>query len=269
MVTLATLFEGGKGSKPRKIPSTRDPELATHILHKRIDRLGKQIRGAARPEEASQWSGYQQSATHYRPADTDDKQRFVKSVLERCRPVRVLDIGANTGTYSLLAAEAGAEVVALDSDTRAIETLWRTAAEQGRNITALVANIARPTPAVGWRNREQLSLLDRLTGKFDMVLMLAVIHHLILREQLPLGHIGDLCAGLTRRWMVLEWVPPADPMYQEWLRSRDDLYGNLSEDDLKRAFAPSFHVIDRTELGNRRVLLLFERNSLDEGAGSA
>jgi hypothetical protein len=122
---------------------------------------------------------------------------------------------------------------------------------------------------VGWRNREQLSLLDRLTGKFDMVLMLAVIHHLILREQLPLAHIGDLFATLTRRWLVLEWVPPSDPMYQEWLRGRDELYGNLSEDDLKQTFASFFHVVDRTELGNHRVLLLFERNFIDGGAGSA
>ena len=274
VVTLATLFEGksGKGKMQQKIPSTSDPELATHILHKRINRLGKQIRGAARTEEATRWSGYQQSASHYRPADTEDKQRFVKDVLERTRPARVLDIGANTGTYSLLAADAGAEVVALDSDIGAVETLWRTAAHRGMKITALVANIARPTPAVGWRNREQLSLLDRLTGKFDLVLMLAVIHHLILREQLPLAHIGDLCASLTRRWLVLEWVPSSDPMYQEWLRGRDDLYGNLSEDDLRQSFAPSFRVVDRMVLGNQRVLLLLERSNFyeaDARAGSA
>jgi 2-polyprenyl-3-methyl-5-hydroxy-6-metoxy-1,4-benzoquinol methylase len=274
VVTLATLFEESSGngtksqpSKPKaqKKPSATDPELAAHILHKRIARLGKQISRAARSETSSRWSGYQQAAAHYRPADTEDKKRFVAAVLERCHPARVLDIGANTGTYSLLAAEAGAEVVALDSDAAAIEALWRTASAQNKPITALVANIARPTPAVGWRNREQLSLLDRLTGKFDLVLMLAVIHHLILREQLPLKHIADLCASLTRRWLVLEWVPPADPMYQEWLRGRDDLYGDLSEEDLKQAFAPFFHVAERTELGNRRVLFLFERNH----AGSA
>jgi hypothetical protein len=100
--------------------------------------------------------------------------------------------------------------------------------------------------------------------------MLAVIHHLILREQLPLAHIADLCASLTRRWLVLEWVPPADPMFQEWLRGRDDLYGNLSETDLKQAFAPLFHVVDRAELGNRRVLFLFERNeATSSGEGSS
>jgi SAM-dependent methyltransferase len=266
VVTLATVFERSSAKKhtPGRLPSASntDPALAKHILHKRIARLGKQIRRATRDEKSSQWSKYQQSASHYRPEDVEGKKEFIKSALKRCRPERVLDIGANTGTYSLMAAEAGAEVVALDSDAAAIESLWRTALERGRAVTALVANIARPTPAVGWRNREQLSLLDRLAGKFDLVLMLAVIHHLILREQLPLAHIGDLCASLTSRWLVLEWVPPSDSMYQEWLRGRDDLYGHFSEDDLKQAFAPWFNVVTQTVLSNQRVLLLFERNQL-------
>ena len=114
-----------------------------------------------------------------------------------------------------------------------------------------MANIARPTPAAGWRNREQLSLLDRLTGKFDMVLMLAVIHHLILREQVPLAHIADLCASLTRRWLVLEWVPPSDPMFQEWLRGRDDLYGHLTEDDLTTRIRAVFRRRGPRRVGQR------------------
>jgi 2-polyprenyl-3-methyl-5-hydroxy-6-metoxy-1,4-benzoquinol methylase len=262
VVTLATLFEGKTGKHPesRSSPSTSDPELVAHILHKRIARLGKQIRRAARSESRSRWSEYQQTASHYLDADIAAKQRFVSGVLDRLRPARVLDIGANTGVYSLMAAEAGAQVVALDSDPAAIAALWRTAESQGKAVTALVANIARPTPAAGWRNGEQLSLLDRLSGQFDLVLMLAVIHHLILREQVPLGHIADLCSSLTSQWLLVEWVPPSDPMFQEWLRGRDELYGHLTENDLKQAFSPSFRLIDRSVLGNGRVLLLFEAN---------
>jgi SAM-dependent methyltransferase len=261
VVTLATLFErpgpGRAGS--RQTPSTKDRSLATHLLKKRIARLGRQIRHAAGQRSHSQWSRYEQSARHYQPADVEEKQRFVKSMFARCRPEHVLDIGANTGTYSLLAADAGAKVVALDSDSAALEELWRTAAKQNKPITVLVSNIARPTPPAGWCNREHFSLLDRLTGGFDLVLMLAVIHHLILRDQLPLAHIAGLCAGLTRRWLLLEWVPPTDPMFQEWLRGRDDLYGHSTEDDLTHAFAPHFAVVDRARLGNGRVLLLFDR----------
>ncbi len=266
VVTLATVFERpgsprtGSQKAESTTGSTTDPALATHVQQKRIARLGRQIRHAAGEQGRSQWSQYEQSARHYQPADVEEKQQFVKSALVRCQPEHVLDIGANTGTYSLLAADAGAKVVSLDSDSAALEELWRTAARKNKSITALVADIARPTPAAGWRNREQLSLLDRLTGRFDLVFMLAVVHHLMLREQLPLAHIGDLCASLTRRWLVLEWVPPSDPMYQEWLRGRDHLYGHFSEDDLTLAFAPFFNVVERRALGNGRVLFLFERH---------
>lgn len=268
VVTLAAILDG-KAGKPRRATasaSAKDPDLATHILHKRLARLNKQIRHAANEDRRSEWSRYEQQASHYRSSEVEAKQKFVRDVLERCRPARVLDVGANTGTYSILAADSGAEVVSLDSDPAALEVLWRSAAGRQKPITALVANIARPTPAAGWKNREQLALLDRLRGGFGMVLMLAIIHHLILREQLPLSHIGELCASLTHRWLVLEWVPPSDPMYQEWLRGRDHLYGHLSEADLLHAFAPFFDVVDRLELGNRRVLLLFERVGASPGS---
>lgn len=263
VVTLATLFEGSgsKERKPRVKERGCDPGLARHLLLRRIARLGKQIRRAAPSTSRSRWSDYPQSAPHYASADVEEKKQFARRALDRVRPDRVLDVGANTGIYSQLAAEAGAQVVALDSDAAAIQTLWKSARQSNKPITVIVANIARPTPAAGWRNREHLSLLDRLTGKFDLVLMLAVIHHLILREQLPLAHIASLCSSLTRRWVLLEWVPPTDPMYREWLRGRDSLYGEFSEDDLLRAFTPYFHVVDRKALGNGRILLLFERDS--------
>jgi SAM-dependent methyltransferase len=275
VVTLATLLErrgsekAGTQQSQQKTPSaTRDPELAAHILVKRIARLSRQIARTAPPSHRTQWSEYAQTSTHYSPEAAAAKQQWVKNLLARCGPARVLDVGANTGTYSLMAAEAGASVVALDADAAAIELLWESAARQKLPITTLVANIARPTPAAGWRNREQLSLLDRLTGKFDLVLMLAVIHHFILREQLPLAHIAELCASLTNRWLVLEWVPPSDPMFQEWLRGRDDLYGHLSEDDLAQAFSPFFTVTDRSQLANGRVLFLLERTQ-GSGLGAA
>ncbi len=152
----------------------------------------------------------------------------------------MLDIGANTGEFSALAAEMGAEVVALERDMASADRLHRMAQKRSLSIQTIHADIARPTPAVGWDNSESLALLPRLEGQFDLVLMLAVIHHLMLMEQIPLPAILALCHRLTRRRLVIEWVPVEDPMYQSLMRGRDSLYGALSEADLLAASAGLF-----------------------------
>jgi hypothetical protein len=90
---------------------------------------------------------------------------------------------------------------------------------------------------------------------------LAVIHHLVLMEQIPLPAILSLCHRLTRRHLVIEWVPVEDPMYQSLMRGRDILYGALTEADLLAACAGHFHTLSRQPLDNGRILFLFERMS--------
>jgi hypothetical protein len=98
-----------------------------------------------------------------------------------------------------------------------------------------------------------------LEAEFDLVLMLAVIHHLVLMEQIPLPAILALCQRLSRRYLVIEWVPVEDPMYQSLMRGRDVLYGALGEADLLAACVGRFEVRDRKPLENGRVLFLFEK----------
>ena len=122
---------------------------------------------------------------------------------------------------------------------------------------------AQPLPSAG-RIPSPSRCCPVSKAQFDLVLMLAVIHHLMLMEQIPLPAILALCHRLTRRHLVLEWVPVEDPMYQSLMRGRDSLYGSLSEADLLAACAGRFHVIDRHALDNGRILFLFEKieNSL-------
>jgi len=98
-----------------------------------------------------------------------------------------------------------------------------------------------------------------LWATIDLVLMLAVIHHLLLMEQIPLPAIIALCHRLTRRHLVIEWVPVEDPMYQSLMRGRDSLYGALSQTDLLNACEGRFRLMKWLALDNGRILLLFEK----------
>ena len=243
-------------------PQHKSPELALHLLKRTLENLRKQTRRAMPAYTGSEWSNYTATLTHYTAQESAQKLDWVRHVLEELKPARVLDIGANTGIFSALAAEQGAEVVALERDAAAAESLYRMTCNGRLPIQAVQtihADLARPTPAVGWENHETSSLLQRLEAKSDMVLMLAVIHHLILMEQIPIRAILDLAHRLTSKTLVLEWVPVSDPMYQSLMRGRDALYGSLSEDDLLTACEGRFRTLRRQSLENGRILFLFAK----------
>ena len=265
-ITLPTLLERrssahapAKKDAPQNKSRPHDPEIATHILQRTLKNLRRRTLRAAPRSASSNWSDYPQTLTHYTPDESRQKLDWARRVLETTRPARVLDIGANTGDFSAQAASLGAGVVALERDQAAADRLFRMARRRNLSILTIHADLARPTPAVGWRNAESLALLPRLESQFDLVLMLAVIHHLLLMDQVPLSEALALCHRLTRRHLVLEWGPVADPMFQGLLRGRDDLYGSLSEADLLDACTGRFRLLDRQPLANGRILLLFEK----------
>jgi SAM-dependent methyltransferase len=263
-ITLPALLDRRKGDRAtaKKRPTRiADPQITASVLKRTLKDLRRRTRraiaGSATTE--SEWSKYQVTLTHYTAEESNAKLDWVRDVLREAQPSRVLDIGANTGEFSALAASMGAEVVALERDMASADRVFRMGRDRKLSIETIHADLARPTPAVGWVNSESMTLLDRLEGQFDLVMMLAVIHHLVLMEQIPLRDIVEVCGRMTRRYLMIEWVPVNDPMYQSLMRGRDALYGALSEDDLLAACGDRFDVMRRQVLSNGRVLFLFEK----------
>lgn len=260
-VTLPSLLANSKkfsndSLSPR---SVKDPEVAKHILLKTLKNLLVHMRQVTPAHKSSTWSDYAETATHYSDEDHSHKRSFVAQALATAKPSRVLDVGCNTGVYSMLAAEAGAEVVSIDTDLQAVDRLCTKLKGSGKNILPLSVDLAHPTPSVGWENREYASFLSRATGHFDTVMMLAVIHHLLLRGQIPLASIADLCSRITTRNLILEWVPPTDPKFRELVRGRDSIYAHLTEAAFRNAFAVHFTVLREETLQNNRILFHLQR----------
>ena len=111
--------------------------------------------------------------------------------LALARPRTVLDVGANEGHFSFLAAEQGSSVVAIDSDPVVVGSIWRRRRPRDWMCLPMVVDLTRPTPAMGWRNQECASFLDRARGGFDMVMMLAVMHHILVTERIPLEDLAQ------------------------------------------------------------------------------
>jgi SAM-dependent methyltransferase len=256
-VTLPSLLANSKKMQGGDLASraVKDPDLARQILLKTLKGLLSQMRKVTPAHRSSTWSDYAETATHYSDEDHTRKRRFVAQALAAARPASVLDVGCNTGVYSNLAADAGAEVVSIDTDLQAVDRLCASLKGSGKNILPLCVDLAYPTPAAGWENRESASFLSRCAGHFDTVMMLAVLHHLLLRSQVPMDRIVALCSSLTTHDLILEWVPPSDPKFKELLRGREAIYEHITEAAFREAFSEHFGVVDELTLENGRIML--------------
>ena len=261
LVTVPLLLERRVAHKPSRLsyrPKFSE-ELSERTLRNTIRKARKILQSISVPEYSSRWSHYVATASHYDAEDHQAKKNFVRKVLSEIKPAHVLDIGANTGTYSRIAAECGANVVAWDTDVRALDVNWRTASKDKLSILPLVADFARPTPAVGWRNREYADLSARARQKFDCVLMLGILHHLLVSEQIPLPEILEQLTQISKRWAILEWIPKEDSQFKGLCRGREDLYRHLDSSYFERVLTSHFLIRTRETLPNGRTLLIVER----------
>ena len=230
------------------------------MLKSSLRALRKAIAGTAPlPETASTWSAYSKQC-HYEPASREDKHAFVTAALAEFSGRRILDLGANDGEYSKIAARLGNQVVACDIDATAANRLWDDAKRESLPILPLVLNVANPTPATGWGNRECRSFLERAEGQFDCVLMLALLHHLTVTERVPVPLVLDLAHRLTRSSVVIEWVSPEDPFYQSLVRGREELHAGDSRESFEAACRSRFDIVRSAPvLGGRRWLYLLAK----------
>jgi SAM-dependent methyltransferase len=261
-VTLPALLANSNALQSSRFAprSLKDPEVAKQVILKTLKNLLSHMRRVTPSHRASVWVNYAETATHYSDEDHSRKRSFVAAALARAKPARLLDVGCNTGAYSGLAAEAGAEVVSIDTDIQAVDRLSTKLKGSGKNILPLCIDLAHPSPAAGWENRENASFLSRCTGHFDTVMLLAVLHHLLLRSQIPMDRIAALCSALTTAHLILEWVPPTDPKFHELVRGREAIYAHITESSFRDAFARHFTIIDELALANGRTMLHFHKN---------
>jgi SAM-dependent methyltransferase len=260
-VTLPTLLSrrARRDTGGLATSTVKDPDLARHVILKTLRTLLWHMRRAVPSYRTSTWSDYAETAPHYTETDHASKKAFVAAALDAAQPVRVLDAGCNTGVYSVLAAGTGAEVVSIDTDLQAVDRFCATLKDSGKNILPLCVDLAHPTPSSGWENRKTATFLNRCTGHFNTVMMLAVLHDLLLGSQIPMDRIAALCSNLTTRRLIIEWVPPTDVKFRELLRGRDDIYAHITEGAFRDAFAKYFTTVSERTLLNGRILLYLEK----------
>jgi hypothetical protein len=254
------VFLNSKLSSSKTIDNTEVKNkfrLPKQSLIRIIDNLYKIVSNLHPSHKTSIWQNYTMTNT-YTEHDNLKKKSFISSSLNSFVNLKsVIDLGSNTGDYSLLAAEKS-RVFACDIDSACIDQLYLKNKELGYDVTPLVLDLMNPSPDCGWKLKERSSLLNRLNA--DAFLALALIHHICIASNVPLRSFIEFLSSIAPQG-VLEWVDKTDPMVKFLLRNRTDIFSNYTWENFEKIVSQYFK-IEQVEVSNNGTRKLCKLVSL-------
>jgi len=224
-----------------------------------IDSLESAISKLKWEPEKTEWSEYYKD-TNYSQEAMFHKKKLVDDYIEEVKPNTVWDLGANIGIFSRIASNKGIYTVSFDSDPSVVEKSYLQVKNyKERNILPLCVDLTNPSPSIGWSNKERLSLIER--GPCDLALMLGLIHHIAISNNVPLIQIANFLNQICR-YLIIEFVPKDDSQVQRLLRFRKDIFQDYDEKNFEIAFLNYFSILKREKIvdSKRTIYLMKNKN---------
>lgn len=205
----------------------------------------------------TQWD-YYESDNSYSDSEVQIKCKVVADFASKARPNILWDLGCNSGFYSSVALNNGAEsVIGFDADTVALEKAFRRAQDENLNFIPLYQNFVNPSSDQGWKQNERQGLKARRNA--DGVLALALLHHLAIGNNIPLD---DAIAWIIESAPtgVIEFVPRSDPMIKKMLQNRKNIFDSYSEEIFVNSVTSLAKIVSSQQVSeNGRLLVWYSR----------
>ena len=243
----------------KNIGQLQQGSFSLNSLYGLIDNLQTTIEGLHPHQNKTNWNNYGLDCKDsYSKEALDQKQKLVHQYIQFIKSKYVWDLGANNGTFSRIAQSLGAFVVSLDSDHGAVEYNYQQAKiNNEHNILPLWVDLINPSSNLGWNNEERDSLLGR--PQPDTILALALIHHLVIANNLPMDWVAQFLANNCQS-LIIEFVPKSDPQTQTLLQTREDIFNSYTQSEFEISFSKLFKIKKKSMInGSQRVLYLMTR----------
>ncbi|MCP4535629.1 MAG: hypothetical protein GY832_00610 [Chloroflexi bacterium] len=182
-----------------------------------LDKLLEYVNNLSVKPLRSVWTDYGQGGMPpvNRPDQFKEKASAVYRLLQRLTPGTLLDVAGNKGWHAELAASMGHRAISFDIDDASVCDLYRRVKANQLPILPLVLNFLYPTAPYSVGLGKQ-SAFERLRS--DTVLVLALVHHLVFKEQMRFEPIAEIISRYTGKYALVEFVPRDDQYVRKWLK---------------------------------------------------
>jgi ribosomal protein L11 methylase PrmA len=204
------------------------------------------------------WRDYDTTNT-YASDEEAAKRAFIGEFASKVKPAMMWDLGCNSGEYSEVALQNGAErVVGFDIDQGALERSYARASAKSLDLLPLYQDAANPSPSQGWNVAERPSVSAR--GGAAAITALAFEHHLAIARNIPLDQVVSWLVSLAPQG-VIEFVQKSDPTVQQLLSLREDIFDAYTQDAFEAALGGKARIVKSERVAaTGRTLYWFDRS---------
>jgi len=188
-----------------------------------------------------------------------EKEAIIRKWLEKLKPISVLDLGANTGKFSFIATEYAEKVIALESDNGCVDLIENQKIKKGiKNLYPALMELTHMTSNIGLLHKEIKSIDTR--AQSEMVLALAIVHHLYFSNQLSFEQIIELIKSCSLKYVIVEFIPISDNKTQNLLQNKKIDFANYNEESFLKVLQNRFCVKEIAQIqDSKRKLFLLEK----------
>ncbi len=223
-----------------------------------LDSLESTIKNMKWQDIKSTWSHYYEGDTKgsYHKDAFDKKKKIVAKYLKTIHPKTLWDIGANAGMFSRIASKMDIYTISMDYDYPAVEKNYILLKKNNeKNILPLWIDITNPTPPLGWANLEREPLISGRPHP-DMVMALALVHHLVMTHNIPLSRLASFFSRICQS-LIIEFVPKGDNRVKLLLQNREDVFSDYDQEHFEKEFGHYFATREKTVISqSQRIIYL-------------
>ena len=219
------------------------------------------------------WSSYQDNEWQWESNSEkwSNKMINVSNMIKKVSPKSLIDIAGNQGWYSCYHRNEIKQIIVVDTDEEALNKLYKRICDKKiRNVTPVYMSVCAPSLGhhldgfIDGNNIKPLRLSAIERYKSEMVIALAIVHHLVFRECLIFEEVIELLSSYTNRYLLVEFVEMNDAFIRDFQTDGFEWY---TKDRFESVLSSKYRIIEKNSSSpeeTRTLYLCIKKEHCDE-----
>ena len=205
-----------------------------------LNKLIKKVRKINTNNSISQWGSYHNDEKTF--TRFNDLINIINSV---DNIYSATELAGNQGLFSekLLGETSIREVICTDYDENAIDAMYKK--RKGKNLSSLLLNFMDPSI-----RQPLIEPSKRL--KSDIVIALAITHHLLFTQRYPIDYILRNIKKYSNKYVLIEFMPLG--LYSRKSKTNPPVPTWYNENWFENHFKNHFNIINKKQIGKNRII---------------